>query len=173
MTTEKTGEDETVEYETQTLNSMKALWARPRKEVEQSEYNDFYRHISHDWTDPLETIHMRAEGTFEYEALLFIPSHAPFDLFMREGKRGPQLYVKRVFIMDDAEALLPDYLRFIKGVVDAHDLSLNISREILQQDRQIQAVRRRWSRRSCRRSRICRRRRTTSTRPSGASSAAR
>ncbi|MDR7279882.1 molecular chaperone HtpG [Catenuloplanes atrovinosus] len=143
MTTEKTGEDETVEYETQTLNSMKALWARPRKEVEQSEYNDFYRHISHDWTDPLETIHMRAEGTFEYEALLFIPSHAPFDLFMREGKRGPQLYVKRVFIMDDAEALLPDYLRFIKGVVDAHDLSLNISREILQQDRQIQAVRRR------------------------------
>ncbi|GAB7049158.1 molecular chaperone HtpG [Catenuloplanes indicus] len=143
MTTEKTGEDETVEYETQTLNSMKALWARPRKEVEQSEYNDFYRHISHDWSDPLETIHMKAEGTFEYEALLFIPSRAPFDLFMREGKRGPQLYVKRVFIMEDAEALLPDYLRFVKGVVDAHDLSLNISREILQQDRQIQAVRRR------------------------------
>ncbi|MDP9798694.1 molecular chaperone HtpG [Catenuloplanes nepalensis] len=143
MTTEKTGEDETVEYETQTLNSMKALWARPRKDVEQSEYNEFYRHISHDWSDPLETIHMKAEGTFEYEALLFIPSHAPFDLFMREGKRGPQLYVKRVFIMDDAEALLPDYLRFVKGVVDAHDLSLNISREILQQDRQIQAVRRR------------------------------
>ncbi|GAB7041104.1 MULTISPECIES: molecular chaperone HtpG [Catenuloplanes] len=143
MTTEKTGEDETVEYETQTLNSMKALWARPRKEVEQSEYNDFYRHVSHDWSDPLETIHMKAEGTFEYEALLFIPSHAPFDLFLREGKRGPQLYVKRVFIMEDAEALLPDYLRFVKGVVDAHDLSLNISREILQQDRQIQAVRRR------------------------------
>jgi molecular chaperone HtpG len=143
MTVEKKGEDDTVEYDVQTLNSMKALWARPRKEVEQSEYNEFYRHISHDWTDPLETIHMKAEGTFEYEALLFIPAHAPFDLFMREGKRGPQLYVKRVFIMEDAEALLPDYLRFVKGVVDAHDLSLNISREILQQDRQIQAVQRR------------------------------
>ncbi len=143
MTVEKKGDDDTVEYDVQTLNSMKALWARPRKEVEQSEYNEFYRHISHDWTDPLETIHMKAEGTFEYEALLFIPSHAPFDLFMREGKRGPQLYVKRVFIMEDAEALLPDYLRFVKGVVDAHDLSLNISREILQQDRQIQAVQRR------------------------------
>ncbi len=143
MTVEKKNEDDTVEYDVQTLNSMKALWARPRKEVEQSEYNEFYRHISHDWSDPLETIHMKAEGTFEYEALLFIPSHAPFDLFMREGKRGPQLYVKRVFIMEDAEALLPDYLRFVKGVVDAHDLSLNISREILQQDRQIQAVQRR------------------------------
>ena len=86
---------------------------------------------------------MRGEGHFEYEALLFIPSHAPFDLFMRDGKRGVQLYVKRVFIMDDCEALMPNYLRFVKGVVDAHDLSLNISREILQQDRQIQLVRRR------------------------------
>ncbi len=84
------------------------------------------------------SIHMKAEGTFEYEALLFIPSHAPCDLFMREGRRGVQLYVKRVFIMDDCDALMPDYLRFVKGVVDAHDLSLNISREILQQDRQIQ-----------------------------------
>ncbi|MEV4134457.1 molecular chaperone HtpG [Dactylosporangium sp. NPDC049742] len=125
------------------LNSMKALWARPRSEVSDEEYHEFYKHVSHDWTDPLETIHMKAEGTFEYEALLFIPSRAPFDLFMREGKRGVQLYVKRVFIMDDCEALTPQYLRFVKGVVDAHDLSLNISREILQQDRQIQVVRRR------------------------------
>ena len=125
------------------LNSMKALWARPRSEVSDEEYHEFYKHVSHDWTDPLETIHMKAEGTFEYEALLFIPSRAPFDLFMRDGKRGVQLYVKRVFIMDDCEALTPQYLRFVKGVVDAHDLSLNISREILQQDRQIQAVRRR------------------------------
>ena len=127
----------------ETLNSMKALWARPRSEVDQAEYNEFYKHVSHDWTDPLETIHMKAEGTFEYEALLFIPARAPFDLFMRDGKRGVQLYVKRVFIMDNCEALMPAYLRFIKGVVDAHDLSLNISREILQQDRHIQVVRRR------------------------------
>jgi molecular chaperone HtpG len=127
----------------QTLNSMKALWARPRDEVSETEYHEFYKHVSHDWTDPLETIHMKGEGNFEYEALLFVPAHAPFDLFMREGKRGVQLYVKRVFIMDDCEALMPSYLRFIKGVVDAHDLSLNISREILQQDRQIRIVRRR------------------------------
>ncbi|WP_238008268.1 molecular chaperone HtpG [Dactylosporangium sp. AC04546] len=125
------------------VNSMKALWARPRSEVSDAEYHEFYKHVSHDWTDPLETIHMKAEGTFEYEALLFVPARAPFDLFTRDGKRGVQLYVKRVFIMDDCEALIPQYLRFVKGVVDAHDLSLNISREILQQDRQIQAVRRR------------------------------
>ncbi|GAB3141795.1 molecular chaperone HtpG [Micromonospora sonneratiae] len=143
MTTERTDEAGATTQDVQTLNSMKALWARARNEVEQAEYNEFYKHISHDWSDPLETIHMKAEGTFEYEALLFVPNHAPFDLFMREGKRGVQLYVKRVFIMDDCEALMPNYLRFVKGVVDAHDLSLNISREILQQDRQIQAVRRR------------------------------
>ncbi|MEV0809603.1 molecular chaperone HtpG [Micromonospora sp. NPDC050200] len=126
-----------------TLNSMKALWARARDEVAEEEYRDFYRHVSHDWTDPLETIHMRGEGVFEYEALLFIPTHAPFDLYLADGRRGVQLYVKRVFVMDDCAALMPNYLRFVKGVVDAHDLSLNISREILQQDRQIQIVRRR------------------------------
>ena len=129
--------------EVQTLNSMKALWARNRDDVDDAEYHEFYKHISHDWTDPLQTIRMRGEGQFEYEALLFIPSHAPFDLFLREHRRGVQLYVKRVFIMDDCDALMPNYLRFVKGVVDAHDLSLNISREILQHDRQIQAVRRR------------------------------
>ena len=127
----------------QTLNSMKALWARPRSEVKDEEYTEFYRHISHDWSDPLETIQMKAEGTFEYEALLFIPSRAPHDLFQRDGRRGIQLYVKRVFIMDDSRELMPDYLRFVKGVVDAADLSLNISREILQQDRHIQMIRRR------------------------------
>ncbi|MFH9352161.1 molecular chaperone HtpG [Kitasatospora sp. NPDC017646] len=127
----------------ETLNSMKALWARPRSEVTQAEYNEFYQQISHDWQEPAETIHMRAEGTFEYEALLFVPAHAPFDLFSRDTKRGVQLYVKRVFIMDDCDALMPNYLRFVKGVVDAHDLSLNVSREILQHDRQITAVRRR------------------------------
>jgi molecular chaperone HtpG len=127
----------------ETLNSMKALWARPRSEVSDDEYNQFYKHISHDWTDPLEIINMRAEGTFEYEALLFLPSRAPHDLFQRDGHRGLQLYVKRVFIMDDSKELIPDYLRFVKGVVDAADLSLNISREILQQDRHIQLIRRR------------------------------
>jgi len=125
------------------LNSMKALWARPHSEVDAAEYNEFYRHLSHDWTDPLEVIHMKGEGTFEYEALLFIPARAPFDLHTRDARRGVQLYVKRVFIMDDCAELLPNYLRFVRGVVDAHDLSLNISREILQQDRRIQLVRRR------------------------------
>ncbi|MEV7602654.1 molecular chaperone HtpG [Kitasatospora sp. NPDC089797] len=129
--------------ELETLNSMKALWARSRSEVTEAEYSEFYQQISHDWQPPAETIHMRAEGTFEYEALLFVPSHAPFDLFSRDTKRGVQLYVKRVFIMDDCDALMPNYLRFVKGVVDAHDLSLNVSREILQHDRQITAVRRR------------------------------
>ncbi|MFG3580391.1 molecular chaperone HtpG [Micromonospora chersina] len=143
MTVEKPGEDGATTREEQTLNSMKALWARAKDEVDEAEYKEFYRHVAHDWADPLETIHMRGEGTFEYEALLFLPSHAPLDLFSPQGRRGVQLYVKRVFIMDDCDALMPNYLRFVKGVVDAHDLSLNISREILQQDRQIRAVRRR------------------------------
>jgi len=129
--------------ETETLNSMKALWARSKDEVDAEEYTQFYRHVSHAWDEPLETIALRAEGTFEYQALLFIPSQAPFDLFMRERSHGIHLYVKRVFIMDDCEELIPEYLRFVKGVVDAADLSLNVSREILQQDRQIRAIRRR------------------------------
>ncbi|MGB3444083.1 MAG: molecular chaperone HtpG [Actinophytocola sp.] len=124
-----------------TLNSMKALWAR--SDATEEEYTEFYKHISHDWQAPLETFRLQAEGTFEYQALLFLPAKAPFDLFMRERKRGVQLYVKRVFIMDDCEALMPEYLRFVKGVVDAQDLSLNVSREILQQDRQIERIRRR------------------------------
>ncbi len=129
--------------EPETLNSMKALWARSRDEVSEDEYHELYKHISHDWLDPLETIQLQAEGTFEYQALLFVPSHAPHDLFTQNFKRGVQLYVKRVFIMDDCEALLPSYLRFVKGVVDAQDLSLNVSREILQQDRHIQMMQRR------------------------------
>lgn len=142
-TVERTADDGSTTYDVQTLNSMKALWARGRDEVDEAEYHEFYKHLSHDWVDPLEVIQMKGEGLFEYDALLFIPSHAQFDVFMQDGKRGVQLYVKRVFIMDNCEALMPNYLRFVKGVVDAHDLSLNISREILQQDRQIQLVRRR------------------------------
>ncbi|OBJ08109.1 molecular chaperone HtpG [Mycobacterium sp. 1465703.0] len=137
------GGEETVTIETETLNSMKALWARPKEEVSEEEYKEFYKHIAHAWDDPLEVIAMRAEGTFEYQALLFIPSHAPFDLFNRDAHTGIQLYVKRVFIMGDCDELMPEYLRFVKGVVDAQDMSLNVSREILQQDRQIKAIRRR------------------------------
>ncbi|MFF3158994.1 molecular chaperone HtpG [Streptomyces sp. NPDC057910] len=143
MATDRTDADGEATSALDTLNSMKALWARPRSEVTEDEYNEFYQQISHDWLPPADTIHMRAEGTFEYEALLFIPGQAPFDLYSRESKSGVQLYVKRVFIMDDCEALMPNYLRFVKGVVDAHDLSLNVSRELLQHDRQIQGVRRR------------------------------
>ncbi|MBU7600731.1 molecular chaperone HtpG [Streptomyces sp. P38-E01] len=140
---EKTGEDGEVESTVETVNSMKALWSRSPEEITAEEYGEFYRHVSHDWSDPLETIHTRAEGTFEYQALLFIPSRAPLDLFHQDARRGVNLYVKRVFIMDDCKTLLPDYLRFVKGVVDAQDLSLNVSREALQQDRQIQLMHRR------------------------------
>jgi molecular chaperone HtpG len=143
---EEEGEDggeDTVTVETETLNSMKALWARPKDEVSEEEYKEFYKHVAHAWDDPLEVIAMKAEGTFEYQALLFIPSHAPFDLFNRDANTGIQLYVKRVFIMGDCDELMPEYLRFVKGVVDAADMSLNVSREILQQDRQIKAIRRR------------------------------
>lgn len=135
--------EENVTVETQTLNSMKALWAKSKDEVSEDEYKEFYKHISHAWDDPLEIIAMKAEGTFEYQALLFIPSHAPFDLFTRDARIGVQLYVKRVFVMADCDQLLPGYLRFVKGVVDAADMSLNVSREILQQDRQVTAIRRR------------------------------
>ena len=138
------GGEEQVSTEVQTLNSMKALWARAKDEVSEEEYKEFYKHVAHAWDDPLEVIVMKAEGTFEYQALLFIPSHAPFDLFNpNTTKVGVHLYVKRVFIMDDCDQLIPQYLRFVKGVVDAQDMSLNVSREILQQDRQINAIRRR------------------------------
>lgn len=130
-----------IRFGEETLNSMKALWARA--DATEEEYAEFYKHVSHDWQAPLESMRLQAEGTFEYQALLFLPAKAPYDLFMRERKRGVQLYVKRVFIMDDCEALMPEYLRFVKGVVDAQDLSLNVSREILQQDRQIERIRRR------------------------------
>jgi molecular chaperone HtpG len=126
-----------------TLNSMQALWARPKDEVTAEEYAEFYRHVSHAFDEPLETIVVKAEGTFEYQALLFLPTMPPMDMFYRNTKPGPALYVKRVFIMDHCEALLPGYLRFVAGVVDAQDLSLNVSREILQQDRHLSMIRKR------------------------------
>jgi len=118
------------------VNSMKALWTRPENEVSDEEYKEFYHHITHDWEDPMERISYKAEGTSEFRALLYIPSHQPMDLFFQDGKHGVQLYIRRVFIMNDCRDLIPEYLRFIKGVVDSEDLSLNVSREILQQDRQ-------------------------------------
>jgi molecular chaperone HtpG len=126
----------------ETLNSMKAIWAKPKKDVTEDEYKEFYNHISHDWNPPLTHLHFKLEGTTEYTALLYIPSKAPFDLFNHERKHGVQLYCKRVFIMENCEELLPEYFRFIKGVVDAPDLNLNVSREILQQDRLVRNIRR-------------------------------
>lgn len=131
------GAEEKTVIETETLNSMKAIWLRDKDDVTDEEFNEFYKHVSHDWTDPMRRISAKIEGTLLYRLLLFIPSQKPFDLFHREGHKGVHLYVKRVFIMDDCKELIPEYLRFIRGVVDSEDLSLNISREILQKDRQI------------------------------------
>ena len=126
----------------ETINSMKAIWTRPESEVTEEEYNEFYKHVSHDWNPPMTRIVMKAEGTSEFRALLYIPSQAPMDLFMRDRREGINLYIKRVFIMNDAKDLAPDYLRFLRGVVDSEDLSLNVSRELLQKDRQIQIIQR-------------------------------
>ncbi|NLN62920.1 MAG: molecular chaperone HtpG [Myxococcales bacterium] len=125
----------------ETLNSMKAIWRQSDKDVTDEERAEFYKHIAHDWTAPLAHIHMSAEGRTEYKALMFVPSHAPWDLFSAQYKRGLQLYVRNVKIMDHCEDLLPDWLRFLRGVVDAQDLPLNVSREILQNDRQIATIR--------------------------------
>lgn len=124
------------------LNSMKAIWTRPESEVEDEEWTEFYKHLTHDFQDPMLRVSTSIEGTFEARALLYIPSKAPFDLYHRERlHNGVQLYVRRVFIMDECRELLPEWLRFVRGVVDAEDLSLNVSREMLQQDRQIQTIR--------------------------------
>ena len=131
--------DAAPEYET--VNHAQALWTRPRTEVKDEEYKEFYRHITHDFTDPLAWSHGKVEGTKEYTSLLYVPARAPFDLWHREAARGLKLYVRRVFIMDDAEQFLPLYLRFVKGVVDSADLPLNISREMLQQDAAIDGMR--------------------------------
>ncbi len=128
--------------EEETLNSRKAIWLRDKSEVSENEYNEFYKHISHDFSDPAKPIHYKAEGTSEFTALLYIPSKTPFDIFYKDYKTGPTLYVKRVQIMDHCEQLIPLYLRFIKGVVDSSDLPLNISREMLQANRQIQIINR-------------------------------
>jgi molecular chaperone HtpG len=127
--------------EDKTLNSMKPIWSRSQGEITESEYADFYRHISHDWTEPFKTIPLKAEGKVEYQALLFIPSKAPYDLFYHGAECGLRLYARRVMIMERCDGLLPRYLRFINGVVDSADLPLNISRQMLQQDRHIAQIR--------------------------------
>lgn len=134
------GAGEIEKTEEQTLNSMKAIWARSKSEVTEEEYQEFYKHISHDYDNPFRTIHFSAEGTSEFKALLYLPAKKPFDMFMVDRKKGLQLYVKRVFITDKCEELVPDYLRFVKGVVDSSDLPLNVSREILQEDVQIKRI---------------------------------
>lgn len=137
----ETGEKPKMPMEEKVLNSMKPIWTRSQSEVSQEEYKDFYRHISHDWTEPLKVISFKAEGRIEYQALLFVPTTAPYDLYYVASKPGLHLYVKRVQIMESCEDLLPRYLRFIKGVVDSPDLALNVSREMLQQDRHITLIR--------------------------------
>ena len=127
--------------EWETVNQANALWARPKKDVSDEQHQEFYKHISHDFEPPLAWTHNRVEGSTEYTQLLYIPSKAPMDLFNRDKQAGLKLYVKRVFIMDDAEALMPNYLRFIKGVVDSADLPLNVSRELLQESRDVKAIR--------------------------------
>ncbi len=126
--------DKAKETEYEAVNSAKALWTRPRADVTDDEYKEFYKHVTHDYAEPLDWSHNKVEGKLEYTSLLYVPKKAPHDLWHRDGARGLKLYVQRIFIMDDAEQFLPLYLRFIKGVVDSNDISLNVSREILQQD---------------------------------------
>ena len=127
--------------EEETVNQASAIWARPKNEITQEQYDEFYKHIAHDFEPPLAHVHARVEGNQEYIQLLYIPARAPFDLFDREHRHGLKLYIKRVFIMDDAEKLLPGYLRFVRGIIDSSDLPLNVSREILQESRDIDSIR--------------------------------
>jgi len=131
---------EDAEPEFETVNTGTALWARSKSEISDEEYQNFYQGLSYDMEPPLSTLHHKVEGNMEYTSLLFIPKKAPFDLWNRENKKGIKLYVRRVFILDDAEHLMPNYLRFVKGVIDSQDLPLNVSREILQSDRDIQKI---------------------------------
>jgi molecular chaperone HtpG len=134
------GEQKQVD-EDETVNQAGALWARPKNEITEEQYHEFYKHVSHDFEPPLAYVHAKVEGTKEYTQLLYLPARAPFDLWDREHRRGIKLYVRRVFIMDDAEHLMPQYLRFVRGVIDSSDLPLNVSREILQESRDVELIR--------------------------------
>ena len=127
--------------EEETINQASALWIRPKTDIKAKEYKEFYKHVAHDYEDPIDWSHNRVEGTNEYISLLYIPARAPFDLYDRESRRGIKLYVKRVFIMEDADQLMPRYLRFVRGLIDSNDLPLNISREILQGSKIIDNIR--------------------------------
>ncbi len=139
VTTDEEKDEKTIEEEV--VNAAKALWTRAKAEITDEEYTEFYKHVAHDFEVPLARIHSQVEGTNEYTTLLFIPARAPFDLWDRNNRRGVKLYVRRVFIMDDNEKLLPPYLRFIRGIIDSNDLPLNISRELLQHNKQIETIR--------------------------------
>ncbi|MFE8073153.1 molecular chaperone HtpG [Marinobacteraceae bacterium S3BR75-40.1] len=145
MPVEDSGEEEEKEGEAkateETVNDATALWTLSRQEISDEEYKNFYKHIAHDFEDPLTWSHNTVEGTLNYTSLLYVPARAPFDMYNREAPRGLKLYIQRVFIMDDAEQFLPLYLRFVKGVVDSSDLSLNVSREILQHDKTVDSLR--------------------------------
>jgi molecular chaperone HtpG len=128
------------QIEEETINSASALWTKARQDISDEDYNQFYKHVGHDFQDPLTYVHSKVEGTNEYTLLLYVPSRAPFDLWDRDAKHGVKLYIRKVFITDDAEQLMPRYLRFIRGIIDANSLPLNVSREILQQSKQISAI---------------------------------
>jgi molecular chaperone HtpG len=138
---DKDSNEQLVKDEDEQINQASALWARPRSEITDEQYQEFYKHVGHDFEAPLAWTHAHVEGKQEYTLLLYLPSHAPFDLWDREHRHGVKLYVQRVFIMDDAEQLMPAYLRFVRGVIDSNDLPLNISREILQESKVVEAIR--------------------------------
>ncbi|MDD5034718.1 MAG: molecular chaperone HtpG [Methylococcaceae bacterium] len=140
-TNQEESEDEGKEEEWETVNSASALWSKSKDDISEDAYNEFYKHVSHDFREPLARIHSRVEGSNEYTLLLYIPSHAPFDLWDRDAKHGVKLYVRKVFIMDDAEKLMPRYLRFVRGVIDSDSLPLNVSREILQENKLLEKIR--------------------------------
>ena len=133
--------DDSAELEFETVNRASALWARSKSDITEEEYSEFYKHVAHDFEEPLTHIHNQVEGKYEYTSLLYIPSRAPFDLWDRDSKHGIKLYVRRVYIMDDAEQLMPNYLRFVRGIIDSSDLPLNVSREILQRNKAIDNIR--------------------------------
>ena len=141
QTTVGEGDEAEVEVKDETVNQASALWARSKREIKEEEYNEFYKHIGHDWEDPIAHVHNQVEGRNSYTSLFYIPKNAPFDLWDRDRKHGIKLYVRRVFIADDTEHLLPGYLRFVRGLVDSDDLPLNVSREILQQNKTIDSIR--------------------------------
>lgn len=142
VTDEEGNETEAAKVEDEVVNSASAMWTKSKDELDDAAYNEFYKHVGHDFQDPLAHVHSKVEGTNEYTMLLYVPARAPFDLWDRDAKHGIKLYVRKVFIMDDAEQLMPRYLRFVRGVIDTDSLPLNVSREILQQSKKLMSSKR-------------------------------